>query len=768
LAQYRETLGAVATRFTQFFSSQTAPMRLISRSRPFSLAPRRLALQQRTHPLDDVRDMLLLQERVAAGEAQAEELARLIARRQEPLARALRQAPGAEELLARLAAGEANPFEQARLAELASRVIWRWRWLKSDRRALEVIESIAPPMALDHYVIVWPETFTDPQALRGTLRASFLLPEVTPGPLPALFAGRYVDEGDHLAPEEEGRPFLAVLTADDIRGEWSLYGFHDLLMGEFNLALSIDIETIERSKARGKVTDAATVLHEAVYGKNAARDARSQAALASAEYALKVLQQQNLHNVAYAVLVQAPTRSALDRQVEAVRGVLGGRLALDRIVGCQAELIKLFTTTPAAQIQAPILRRNTLSQSVAVKIPWGYRKSSRTDGIEWGYDPHEGMPIYWNPWGSHGFGNAHLMMIGQPGSGKTVALLTLARRLATRGQQVIFFDPLGKCNWLCDAAQGGGRYYQVDTEAAVNILDVASDDLRRQRDQVLRRLSILLGRIILRGEDVAFEPRAMSNFEIGALDRALEDRRVYGPAGSALPLIDPARPPLLEDLVEALRGVAEREGIVRIAEAASLLADEITASLLGSSAKLFNAPTQLEWHFDADVVGYDFGGADKSLLPLYYDVGFEALNAWVRSPERKQRWPQMVAIIDEFKFMASVKELEARVAMATKVWRNHGAGMWSADQNAATYFGQAGLPSEWGPFVAENVAVKLLGRQEGDGAEILARVYGHQLSPADIDSIRTSTSGQFIAILGDEIHRLAVQLTDLESAYFLR
>lgn len=770
LQQYRESLPAVVTRFTQFFASQTTPLRLISRSRPFSLAARRHLLQQRTHPLDDVRDVLLLMERVASGEAPPDDLARLVARRQEVLARALAHQPGAAELLARVASGAASTFEQQRLELLAGRVVWRWRWLKNDRRALETIERIAPPMALDHHLIVWPEGFADPEALRGTLRGAFLVPEAVPAPLPAPFVGRYREEADHLAPEEDGRPFLAVLTADDIRGQWGLWGWSELLMGELDVTLAIDVVTLERAQARGKTTDAATVLHEAVYGKYAVRDARSQAALQSAEYALGLLQSQNLHQVAYAVLVQAPTRTTLERQIAAVRGLLGGRLALDRLAGCQAELLKLFTTTLAAQIAAPVLRRNTPSQSLAVKVPWGYRKSSRVDGVEWGYDPHEGMPIYWNPWGASGFGNAHLMMVGQPGSGKTVALLTLARRLATAGTQVVFFDPLGKSRWLCDAVQGGGRYEPIDTEAAINILDVAGADadLRRQRDQVLRRLSILLGRIILRGEDVQFEPRPFSNFEIGALDRALEDARVYGPAGSGMAQIDPARPPLLEHLVAALRTTAEGQEIERIAQAASLLADEITASLLGSAAGLFNRPTELEWRFDADVIGYDFAEADKALLPLYYDVGFEALNAWVRSPARKRRWPQLVVMIDEFKFMASVKELEARVAMATKTWRNHGAAMWSADQNAQTYFGQAGMPSEWGPFVSENVAVKLVGRQEGDGAEILARVYGHQLSPADIDAIRTATRGQFIGILGDEIHRLVVQLTDLESAYFLR
>ncbi|HEU4321774.1 MAG TPA: hypothetical protein VFS21_01375 [Roseiflexaceae bacterium] len=771
LQHYRDSLEALSQRFSQFFAGQTMPLRLLSRSRPFSLAPRRQQLQQRTHPLDDVRDLLLLVERVAGGQTDPGELTRLLARRQEALARAMARQELPPALLPALAAGAGDSCDLAQLVVAARRALWPWRWLKNDRRALETIEQQAPPVALDHYLLCWPEGYTDPEALRATLRGAFVLPEVTEIPAPpALLHGRYRDAGDHLAPEEPGRPLAAILTAADIRGEWSLWSWQELLMGDREVALAIDIQTLERSQARNRATDAAVVLREAVYGRYAVKDARSEAAYGAAEYALPRLAQQNLHQVAYALLVQAPTLPALNRQVQAVRDQLGGRLTLDRMVGAQAELLGLFGGMPAHRIGVPLVRRNTLSQSVAVKVPWGYRKNSRTDGIEWGYDPHEAMPVYWNPWGQTGTGNAHLMMIGQSGSGKTVALLTLARRAATEGTQVIFFDPLGKCGWLCDAVQGGGRYEPVNTEAAVNILDVgAADDLRRQRDQVLRRLGILLGRIILRGEEVDFQPRPWTNFEIGALDRALEDGRVYGPGGSRLAHIDPARPPLLEDLVAALRQVAEREGIVRIAEAASLIADEVAASLLGSAARLFNRPTELSWVFDqADVVGYDFAGADKALLPLYYDLGFEALNAWVRSPIRKRRWANLIAIIDEFRFMASVKELEARVAMATKTWRNHGSAMWTADQNPSTYFGTEGIPNQWGPFVSENVAVKLLGRVEGDGVRVLGRVYGHQLSAADLDHIRTASKGQFVGILGDEVHHLTVQLTDLESTYFLQ
>jgi hypothetical protein len=333
---------------------------------------------------------------------------------------------------------------------------------------------------------------------------------------------------------------------------------------------------------------------------------------------------------------------------------------------------------------------------------------------------------------------------------------------------VIFFDPLGKCRWLREAAGAGGRYYQVARDAAVNILDPIDRPMKQQRDYVAAKLGIVLGECIIKGEEVDYKPRPLSNFELGALDSALQNDRIYGPGGSRRAQIDPRDPPLLEHLVAALRDQARSPRNEHEGEAARLLASEIESALLGSSAAIFNAPTQLHWDFGQDVVGYDFSGADKVLLPLYYSHGFEMLNLWVRDPRRKRQWPHMVAIIDEFRYMASFRGLVSNVAMATKTWRNEWAAIWTADQNAIVYYNPDGTQNEWGAFIAENVNLKFFGKQEGMGADMLAQVYGHVLSPGDIAKIRISGLGEFVALFGDEVRHIITQLTDREQSFFLR
>ena len=75
------------------------------------------------------------------------------------------------------------------------------------------------------------------------------LPAVEPTPLPSLFAGQYHEEATALRPAQAGDPWLRVVSAYDIRGAWDLGSWHEVLMGDRELALCIDVQTLPRAKA---------------------------------------------------------------------------------------------------------------------------------------------------------------------------------------------------------------------------------------------------------------------------------------------------------------------------------------------------------------------------------------------------------------------------------------------------------------------------------------------------------------------------------------
>lgn len=767
LASYRDSLDGLEQRGANFWASFPHPFRIIARTRRFSFGPLRDDLHRRTLPLDDLRDVVIALDDAHGAPERLDEVCSTVARRLPALERAVAALPDAAAVqvgLRQLAKGEAAPATGRQVSDDAARALWPWRWLKNYRRKYDAIEQLAPPLAIDHYLLAWLDQATDPEALAGVLRHTFLVPEVVPAPLPPLFDGTYQEEATYLAPTAPGQPFLTVLVGWDVRGLWELDSLAPLLMGEHELALAIDVQTLPRGRAMRATTNAWNVLREAAHGRYSVKDARAERAFGAVEQVMARLDVESLHQVAYAVLLQAPTLAALDRRAQVVRDELGMRLRLDRVVGAQAEYLRFFQPVASSAITLPYVRRNTLSHGVAVKTPWGIRKTTRTAGTEWGYNPHEGMPIHYDLWGATGVENAHMLMVGKSGSGKTVTLGVLALRQAVAGNQVIMFDPVGKCRHLCDAVGAGAAYYDVETTAAINILDPLATDGGRQLDQVVSKLAILLGRALDEGGRVRFLLRELDNFEIGAVAQALQQPQLYGPQFARLATLTPATAPLLGDLVAALYSVAEELTL----EQGRLLAREIELRVLSSRGATYNARTTLRWDFAADVVGYNFRHADPSQLPLLYAHGFEALNRWVRSPARRERGQPLIAIIDEYYYMATVKSLEAHVALATKTWRNERAAMWTADQNSTTYFGQAGHESEWAAFTTNNTLLKFFFRQEGSEAEVLGAAYHDHLHAEDIQRIKTSGKGECIAMLGDEVHHLMVQLTDLESAFFLR
>ena len=114
---------------------------------------------------------------------------------------------------------------------------------------------------------------------------------------------------------------------------------------------------------------------------------------------MHALDRQSLHEVAYALLLRAPTLEQLDAQTHRLRAALGSRLKLDVIPGGQAAYARLFTPTPASHIAEPLVRRNTLSYGLACKLPWLIRKTARDWGMCFGYDRVEGLPLLYDVFG---------------------------------------------------------------------------------------------------------------------------------------------------------------------------------------------------------------------------------------------------------------------------------------------------------------------------------------------------------------------------------
>ena len=211
---------------------------------------------------------------------------------------------------------------------------WRARLLKSYRGMYDHWEQLEPPLAVEHYLLYQPAEPLGAEALAETIREQFLLPAVEVTTLPALIPGRYREHATFLEPLDGPRyPYLRILTAYDVRGEWHFGTWRPVLMGNWELVVCIDVQTLSSETAERRGTDALSALDEAVNGPYAIPDERSRRALASAQRAMAALDQNALHEVAYALLLRAPTRELLEKQTHRLIVTLGSRLKLDLVKG---------------------------------------------------------------------------------------------------------------------------------------------------------------------------------------------------------------------------------------------------------------------------------------------------------------------------------------------------------------------------------------------------------------------------------------------------
>ena len=98
---------------------------------------------------------------------------------------------------------------------------WRVRWTKHYRRMFDTMEQLESLLTIEHYLLYQPAAPLSADVLASTIKEQFLLPAVEPCALPVLIPGCYREHATYLEPlDGPGQPFLRVLTACDVRGEW--------------------------------------------------------------------------------------------------------------------------------------------------------------------------------------------------------------------------------------------------------------------------------------------------------------------------------------------------------------------------------------------------------------------------------------------------------------------------------------------------------------------------------------------------------------------
>lgn len=662
---------------------------------------------------------------------------------------------------------------ESRLRELAqaqraggSQAQWRTRWFLDMRRTLQDWGEGGTALTLEHYLLVWvPDD--EPLPTLTTRIAENFAATVTLAKVPALPGGPWEDKGRMLAPTEPGDPYLAVLAAHNIHGKWNLSSWQRLFSLPFPLTLVLDVRTMAKHGIGGlnrKVTDAYGTL-EAVVGKQTQLDSRTRKALRQAETASDLLDEQTIHQLGYLIRVEAPDPQELMKRLRDVDATIGAKVESVALPSVQLDLLHFFTSRSTRAINVQIPRRNTMSEGVAYKTPFAIQRSAAVEGMLWGVDQHTGLPVH-RPLGLAEKQNGHLVAWGKSGFGKTVFQQAMLNRQAMEGTQVILMEPAMNCWRLRDAIGDtlACHYVEVAQTPAINLLDPASTDPAAQRDKVVRGLEVALGKLVHDGDDEHVMVRDITQTERGVIDTALRHARIYGEQAHRLDGMTGQDAPLLEDFVAVLQELAETQHGTPQGDAARVLAFEITTILLGTAAHVFNRRTEIRLNWSADAQIFSFVDIDKGKLPIIYDHLLTQIDRYVRTARHRE----LLADVDELRYMATVASMYTWLANATKTWRNFYGALWSADQNPQTYLGSGHDVEKWGSGVTENVAYKAVFRLDSTGADVVGRAFRGQWGDQHIAHLRALTPGYYLADMGGVVRKLYFELTPLERAYFLR
>jgi hypothetical protein len=106
-----------------------------------------------------------------------------------------------------------------RMAQIPNTRDWRRAHLEQHRRMYAHLEQNV--FELDTTLALWPSATANLSVLEQTMAAAWQVPHIERVPFPQFVGGTYRNRGTYLEPEQRGAPFLAVLTAHDVRGVWA-------------------------------------------------------------------------------------------------------------------------------------------------------------------------------------------------------------------------------------------------------------------------------------------------------------------------------------------------------------------------------------------------------------------------------------------------------------------------------------------------------------------------------------------------------------------
>lgn len=423
--------------------------------------------------------------------------------------------------------------------------------------------------------------------------------------------------------------------------------------------------------------------------KGAPRDPIKETALRDIEKLRDDLTQGTEHFFQYALYLTlyADTEKNLDRLVDRLNAMLGGRLVYSKRVLYQAEQ-GFNSTLPLGNDEIEIYANMNSSPSAA-SFPFISADLTSDSGILYGINRHNNSLVLFDRFSLQ---NANSVVFATSGAGKSYAVKLEILRSLMVGADVIVIDPENEYKFLSDSVGGTFINVSLASESKINPFDLPrpvggadkpADIIRAAVIGIKGLLRIMLG--------------DLTPSEDSLVDRALIETYASKDITPEADLTT-VEPPILADFQRILEGMEGSENVI----------ERLKKYTEGTFAGLLNTPTTVD--INNQLVVFSVRDLEDELRPIGIYIIVNYIWNIVRS-ELKRR----LLIVDEAWWLMQNDNSAKFIYAIAKRCRKYYLGLTTITQDVNDF-----LNNDYGKAIVTNSSMQLLLKQ----------------SPAAIDNIQ--------------------------------
>jgi conjugal transfer ATP-binding protein TraC len=409
--------------------------------------------------------------------------------------------------------------------------------------------------------------------------------------------------------------------------------------------------------------------------------------------------------------------------------------------------------------------RHMESSCIADLFPFGQGGISHTDGVILGYDNYRQL-VFLDPW-APGLPNAHMVVFGRAGAGKSFTIKILTLRSAIMGIRTGIIDPDRKCEYENLVRALNGSYIKLDSTSKhhinmfdVNIAEDENGQITVELEQSINAVQAIIFKMLNSIDTKLLEDgptvilirekirQLYANFGITDDPESLFEARKTGEK-FVLGERCLKKMPTLSDFHDIIENEPRLKKVAAVMKVFTKKGNDPVMSI-------FDCETNVDIKNDV-VFAFSVGNLEETVLK---PLGMFIATKWIKENFAYQnRFQKKRIIVDESQVPMKTPEMADWMEDSFRQMRKYNCSMVAASQGFEVF-----MQVPQGLGILKNATIKLILRQEPIDIDAVQGKFN--LSEGEASFVLTSPKGTGILIVDNESTILNVLATAEEEELF--